>query len=155
MLGGRRIESVEKFGGGQEKRKSWGRVFRTAVQQKSKVMGMLLDYVEKNSEMTWKDSKAGVELGSEYVSLEVEWHKGVEGVAVELHQQLIMATELEAQGLAMSVDEGDGVRAWGKLHAVYKQKTVSRSMRTMKDCLHPKEVQAAEVLKPAFVWEGE
>ena len=40
-----------------------------------------------------------------------------------------MATEDEAKLIVRSVEEGDGLRAWGKLNAKYSQKTLTRMMR--------------------------
>ena len=66
---------------------------------------------------------------------------------------MIAATDHEAQKLVRSVDEGDGVRAWGKLHAQYNRKTWSRIMRMHKEVMYPKEVNIAEVVGGIVTWE--
>ena len=52
-----------------------------------------------------------------------------------------------------SVESGDGVEAWVKLHQKYSQRTLSRMMRVLMECMHPKEVNVSELVQAILQWE--
>jgi hypothetical protein len=65
-----------------------------------------------------------------------------------------MATEDEAKLIVRSVEEGDGLRAWGKLNAKYSQKTLTRMMRLFQECMYPKAAKVGELVSAVLAWEG-
>ena len=59
----------------------------------------------------------------------------------------------EAFGIVRSVESGDGVEAWVKLHQKYSLRTMSRIMRVLMDRVYPKEVKGSELLQAILQWE--
>ena len=59
----------------------------------------------------------------------------------------------EAFGIVRSVESGDGVEAWVKLHQKYSQRTMSRMMRVLMECMYPKEVKGSELVQAILQWE--
>ena len=56
----------------------------------------------------------------------------------------------EAFGIVRSVESGDGVEAWVKLHENNSQRTLSRMMRVLMECMYPKEVRVSELVQAIF-----
>ena len=79
--------------------------------------------------------------------------KGVEKMSRELYMWLRLRTEGEAKLVVGSLEEEDGIMAWGKLHAKYSQKTMSRLMRLQQDCMYPKVVKVGELVEKLLQWE--
>ena len=52
-----------------------------------------------------------------------------------------------------SVESGDGVEARVKLHQKYSQRTMSRMMRLLMECMHPKEVKGSELVQAILQWD--
>ena len=71
----------------------------------------------------------------------------------ELYMWLRLRTEGEAKLVVSSLEEEDGLMAWGKLHAKYSQKTMSRLMRLQQECMYPKMVRVAELGEKILQWE--
>ena len=80
--------------------------------------------------------------------------KGVEGMSGELYSYLVAATTDEALGVVKAVVSGDGIEAWTELHKRYNQRTTSRMMRVLMECMYPKEVKVAELGAAILQWEG-
>jgi len=79
--------------------------------------------------------------------------KGVEKMSRELYMWLRLRTEGEAKLVVGSLEEEDGIMVWGKLHAKYSQKTMSRLMRLQQDCMYPKVVKVGELVEKLLQWE--
>ena len=79
--------------------------------------------------------------------------KGIEGMSGELYSYLVAATTDEALGVVKAVVKGDGVEAWGELHKRYSQRTMSRMMRVLMECMYPKEVKVAGLGAAVLQWE--
>ena len=62
---------------------------------------------------------------------------------------------LEAFGIVRSVESGhNGVEAKEvKLHQKYSQRTTSRMMRVLMECMYPKEVKGSELVQAILQWE--
>ena len=52
-----------------------------------------------------------------------------------------------------SVESGDGVETWVKLHQKYSQRTMSRMMRVLVECMYPNEVKGLVLLHAILQWE--
>lgn len=46
------------------------------------------------------------------------------------------------------------MEAWTELHKRYSQRTMSRMMRVLVECMYPKEVRVAEFGAAIMLWEG-
>ena len=89
-----------------------------------------------------------------FVDAEKEWeYKDVEKMSRELYMWLRLRTEGEAKLIVGSMDVEDGVMAWGKLHAKYSQKTMSRLMRLQQECMYPKVAKVGELVERILHWE--
>jgi hypothetical protein len=93
-------------------------------------------------------SDEGFEDGDKWEEL-----KNVEKMSRELYMWLRLRTEGEAKLVVGSLEEEDGIMAWGRLHAKYSQKTMSRLMRLQQECMYPKVVQVGELVEK--VLQGE
>jgi hypothetical protein len=67
---------------------------------------------------------------------------------------LVMATTDEALGIVKAVTSGDGIEAWTELQKRYSQRTMSRMMRVLMECMYPKEVRVVELGSAILQWEG-
>lgn len=114
VLGRKRLENIAKLSGGEVKWQDWSFNFKNAVRQQSKLIGKLMDWVDKYGKIG-TEAQRGNPTSDEYGSLKIHY-EGVENVAVESYQQLIAATDHGAMQLARTVEEGSGIRAGGKLH---------------------------------------
>ena len=72
--------------------------------------------------------------------------KGVEKMSRELYMWLRLRTEGEAKLVVGSLEEEDGIMAWGRLHAKYSQKTMSRLMRLQQECMYPNVAEVGELV---------
>ena len=71
--------------------------------------------------------------------------KGIEGMSGELYSHLVAATTDGALGVVTAVLSGDGIEAWTELYKRYNQRTMSRTMRVLMECMYPKGVKVAEL----------
>ena len=71
----------------------------------------------------------------------------------KIYNHLVKNCSDEAFGIVRSVESGDGVVAWVKLHQKYSQRTMSRMMRVLMECMYPKEVKASELVQAILQWE--
>ena len=62
-------------------------------------------------------------------------------------------TEGESKLLVKSGDNHDGVAAWGRMHAKFKRRTITRLMRMQKACMYPKEAKLEEMATAVLAWE--
>ena len=69
----------------------------------------------------------------------------VKEMSGKIYNHLVKNCSDEAFGIVMSVESGDGVEAWVKLHQKYSQHTMSRMMRVLMECMYPKEVKGSEL----------
>ena len=67
--------------------------------------------------------------------------KGIEGMSGELYSYSVAATTYEALGVVKAVVSLDGIEAWTELYKRYNQRTMSRMMRVLMECMYPKEVK--------------
>ena len=79
---------------------------------------------------------------------------GIEGMSGELYSYFVAATTDEALGVVKAVESGDGIEAWAELHKRYNQRTMTRMMRVLMECMYPKEVKVAELGAAMLQWEG-
>ena len=140
---------VEKFGGGEEKWKEWMFDFKVAMKVQNEKVERAMRMIEQGGEMSLEQLRgadtAG-ETGGEY--------RGIERSGGELYQQLVLMTEGEAKMLVKSVVEGDGYKAWGRLHAKYNTRTLARLMRIHKECMYPDEVKELRRLTSSILKWG-
>ena len=81
-------------------------------------------------------------------------YDGIEGMSGELYSYLVAATTDEALGVVKAVESGDGIETWAELHTKYNQRTMTRMMRVLAECMYPKEVRVAELGAAILQWEG-
>ena len=80
---------------------------------------------------------------------------GIEGMSGELYSYLMAAMTDEALVVVKAVENGDGIEAWAELHKRYNQRTMTRMMRVLTECMYPKEVRVAELGAAILKWEGQ
>ena len=71
----------------------------------------------------------------------------------KIYNHLVKHCSDEAFGIVRSVESGDGVEAWVKLHQKYIQRPMSRMMRVLMECMYPKEVKGSELVQAILQWE--
>ena len=64
-----------------------------------------------------------------------------------------MLTEDAPKMIVRRVEDGDGIRAWGLLHARYSRNTMTRLMRLMHECMYPKAAKVCELQSSIMAWE--
>ena len=77
----------------------------------------------------------------------------VKEMSGKIYNHLVKNCSDEAFGIVRSVESGDGVEAWVKLHQKYSQRTTSRMMRVLMECMYPKEVKGSELVQAILQWE--
>ena len=77
----------------------------------------------------------------------------VKELSGEIYNPLVKNCSDEALGIVRSVESGDVVEAWVKLHQKYSQRTMSRMMRALMECMYPKEVKGSELVQAILQWE--
>ena len=80
-------------------------------------------------------------------------YKDVPEMSGKVYNYLVRNVTGEAMGIVRSVESGDGVEAWVKLHQKYSQRTMSRMMRVLMECMYPKEAKAQELTQAVLKWE--
>ena len=65
-------------------------------------------------------------------------HRCAEEMSGKIYNHLVKNCLDEAFGIVRSVESGDRVEAWVKLHQKYSQRTMSRMMRVLMECMYPK-----------------
>ena len=79
---------------------------------------------------------------------------GIEEMSGELYSYLVAATTDEAVRVVKALESGDGIEACAELHKRYNQRTMTRMMRVLTECMYPKEVRVAELGAAILQWEG-
>jgi len=82
-----------------------------------------------------------------------ETYGNAQELSGKIYNYLVKNCTEEAFGIVRSVESGDGVEAWVKLHQKYSQRTMSRMMRVLMECMYPKEAKAAELTQAVLQWE--
>ena len=74
-------------------------------------------------------------------------------LSVDLYRYLVLATEGEAKLLVKSGGGHDGIAAWGRMHAKFKRRTITRLMRMISACMYPKEAKVETMATALLQWE--
>ena len=69
------------------------------------------------------------------------------------YRWLVVWTEGEAKLLVKSGGDHDGVAAWGRMHAKFKRRTITRLMRMISACMYPKETKMEHMATAVLQWE--
>jgi hypothetical protein len=159
-LGGKAFDTFKTFTGGESEWHEWSTDLTVLVATRSMKMREAMKKVKevaKNTKEVWTCAEVmndmakgdeGQEDGGKREEL-----KDVEKMSRELYMWLRLRTEGEAKLVVSSLEEEDGLMAWGKLHAKYSQKTMSRLMRLQQECMYPKMVRVAELGEKILQWE--
>ena len=147
----------ETFAGGEAEWVDWKFKFLNAVGCGSLTMRNVLAYAE---EKTRKGATVThVEVVDEMIRVTGEdpyltdTYKDVPEMSGKVYNYLVRNVTGEAMGIVRSVESGDGVEAWVKLHQKYSQRTMSRMMRVLMECMYPKEAKAQELTQAILKWE--
>ena len=70
---------------------------------------------------------------------------GIAGMSGRMYSHLVAATTDEALGVVKAVVSRDGIEAWAELLKRYNRRTMTRMMRVLMECIHPKDVKVAEL----------
>ena len=150
------MTAVDKFKGGEVEWVDWKFRFLNAIGTGSMAMRRVLTWAEENAgkgeAMTARRAVDGLENvpgqgGEDSIN---DTFRGMEGMSGEVYSYLVTATTDEALGVVKAVTSGDGVEAWTELHKRYNQRTMSRMMRVLMDCMYPREVRVVELGGPYF-----
>ena len=125
ILDAKKTSLIDKFIGGEAKYRDWAQSFKGAIRIQSGKLVRLMEKVETNEDMTTEKAVEMMEFD--------EQEKGGEGdstgwtqVVGELYCWLDLLTTGEARAVVRSEDEGDGIKAWGRIHRQYNRRTISR-----------------------------
>jgi hypothetical protein len=159
-LGGKAFEIFRLFAGGEAEWHEWSTDLSVLVATRSMTMREVMKKV-KDLAKTEKEVMTCAEVKAEMVKSDDEFEdddrleelKGVEKMSRELYMWLRLRTEGEAKLVVGSLEEEDGIMAWGKLHTKYSQKTMSRLMRLQQDCMYPEVVKVGELVEKLLQWE--
>ena len=81
-------------------------------------------------------------------------YSGCERGTKDMYSFLCRYTEGEAATVVRGVEEMDGVKAFGVLHARYSRRTMGRMFRMRRECMYPKLVKTVgEVAMAVLEWE--
>jgi hypothetical protein len=62
-----------------------------------------------------------------------------------MYSYFVAAMTDEALGMVKAVVSGYGIEAWAELHKKYNQRTMTRMMRVLMECMYPKEIKGGGV----------
>ena len=150
-LDGKAFESFRKLKGGEGDWAEWSSDFRVLVETRSELTGRVLEWIkkqgrtekEKEGVYNWKEIK--VQLSTEEWS-DVQRDGVLEQMSKVVYRWLRLLSEGEAKAVVRSEEEsGDGLKAWGRLHATWNKKTLGRLMRVQQAAMYPKKVKVNEV----------
>ena len=155
---GKTVDMFKKFHGGEIDWNMWADDFKIMVNTRSEEMGSALDFVRKLGKvdkevLTTKEVDEEMALMDDNPLVKLDGNQ-LPKLSRELYRAIHMATEDEAKLIVRSVEEGDGLRAWGKLNAKYSQKTLTRMMRLFQECMYPTAAKVGELVSAALAWEG-
>ena len=150
ILDAKKMSMVDKFNGGEAEYRDWARSFKGAIRIRSGKLVRLMERVEVNEDLTTEEA---VNLMEEDDSQTVDSFAGWAQITGELYCWLDLLTTGEARAVVRSEAEGDGVRAWGRIHRQYNRRTISRLMRIQNTCMYPKAVRVNELVGAVMIWE--
>ena len=79
---------------------------------------------------------------------------GLERLARELYEVLVLTTEGEAKKMIRNISDQDGILAWHRLYRHYNRRTLARVLRIHREAMHPKSSRSIENLISDIVeWE--
>ena len=149
MLDWKGFEGLGRFRGGEEEWRSWSWQAKVAIGAMSSELVELIDLAETNSGMNTADLMTLGDPGG----LD-ERYSGCDRGSKELYSFLSRYTEGEAATVVRGVDEMDGVKAFGVLHARYSRRTMGRMFRMQRECMYPKSAKAVgDVAVAVLEWE--
>ena len=129
QLQGKAFEGFRKFRGGESEWSDWAADFRVLITTRSEQLSEVLEKVMDLglTEKEVLDAKAVVwktleDKGEEQDPGHYDKYAEVGRLSRELYMWLRLTTEDEAKLIVKNVEDEDGVRAWGKLHAKYSQR---------------------------------
>ena len=156
---GKMIESFKKFSGGEVEWNTWAEDFKIMVDTRSEHVGATLEYVRGMGKVdkeviAWREIRLLQQESGEPIGLDDLDEEDCGRMSKELYRALHLSTEDEAKLVVKSVEDGDGFRAWGQLHARFNQKTLTRMMRLQQECMYPKVAKVGEMVSAVLAWEG-
>ena len=107
--------------------------------QLAKVMKHVETHGEKSIDKAVKDL---VEEGVEEYQQD---YSEMDRLSKDLFRWLVGMTEGEAKLLVKSGGDHDGIAAWGRMHAKFKRRTITRLMRMISACMYPKETKVEHI----------
>ena len=150
-LGGKVLEKVKKFTGGEEEWTDWSDDMRMIVDMQSLTLSKLMKHVESHGEKSV--DQAVKDLVEDDVEEYQHNYTDAKRLSHELYRWLVLATEGEAKLLVKSSGDHDGVAAWGRMHAKFKRRTITRLMRMISACMYPKEAKVETMATALLQWE--
>jgi hypothetical protein len=156
---GKMIETFKKFSGGEVEWNAWAEDFKIMVDTRSEQMGAALEYVRGMGKVDkevvgWRELRLLMHETGEAVGLDDLEEEDCGRLSKELYRAIHLTTDDEAKLVVKSVEDGDGLRAWGKLHARFNQRTLTRMMRLQQECMYPKVAKVGEMASAVLAWEG-
>ena len=140
------VGEMKLFKGGESEWVDWKFRFLNAVGSGSVTMRKVLMYAEENTDKGQRATHEEVVRKLEALPGDdgIEGtHQGVRDMSGNIYNHRVNNCTDEAFGIVRSVESGDGVEVWVKLHQKYSQRTMSRMMRVLMECMYPKEVNGA------------
>ena len=148
------MTAVDKSKGGEAEWVDWKFNFLNSVGTVSMALRRVLQRAEETTmkgEMMTAEKAVEEMKAVESIAGKL---KGIKYMSGELYSYLVAATTDEELGVVRAVPSGDGIEAWAELHKRYSQRTMSRMMRLLIECMYPKEVKVAELGAAILQWEG-
>ena len=130
------------------------------IDTKCEFIGAALEYTRtlgkpEREVLGWREMKEAQDD-----DVEVKWALGdldpeeAGRLAKELYRAIHLTTTEEAKNVVKTVEDGDGIKAWGLLNAKYSQKTLSRMMRLQQECMYPKVAKVGDLVSAVLGWEA-
>ena len=153
QLDWRAMGEMQLFKGGESEWVDWKFRFSNAVGSGSLTMRKVMTFAEENTEKVQGATCDEVVQRLEVLPGTNDDLEGTYGFVKEMSGKMVKNCSDEAFGIVRSVESGDGVEAWVKLHQKYSQRTMSRMMRVLTECMYPKEVKGSELVQAILQWE--
>ena len=151
QLGGKLLEKMKKFTGGEEEWVEWSDEFRMYIDMQTPQLAKVMRHVETHGEKSV--DKAVKDLVEEDVEEYQQDYSEMDNLSRDLFRWLVVMTEGEAKLLFKSGGAHDGVAAWGRMHAKFKRRTITRLMRMISACMYPKEAKVETMATALLQWE--
>ena len=153
---------MPKFAGGETEWHEWSGDFRTMVQTKTEMAGEAMNLVKTIGRKEGTKIR-GHEVLRTIKDMEVDEDeqekllvrfKDLGKVTRELCRRLRLATEGEAKLVVMAEEEeGNGIKTWAPLRAMYSKKTMTTLMRLQQESMYPKQVNTEELVGAVLALE--